>query len=184
MKNFLHGVAYRYARIKYADDPISGKGAIKKSGRYGLGKEKDSPIQPNQKIKITYLSITEETARWEIENQGGNISEYILFEVEYNLFRVLDLTDPSILDRSGLSSIDLRNDWRSLNGSGIVAPTQKIGIQAYEGEKLSALKVPSLAPGNHSNLVIFPDRLTSVSGEYIETSDANGKIWRIPNSNN
>ncbi len=73
-----------------------------------------------------------------------------VYELEVKLEAILDLTDPSVLQRIGIRQ-------HSLTGSDLNA-TREIAARARE-QGYEALLVPSAATANSKNLVIFLDKL-------------------------
>jgi RES domain-containing protein len=166
--------AYRLVKLKYQDDPISGEGAIRFSGRYHLGQDFfDSTLC----FKAVYLSDSEETASLEINRKSSQIdkADYVFFSVEVFLTQgFIDLTNPENQAALGTNLVELSTSWLVTNSMGTIAPTQKIALAAYRLGNIEGLKVPSVANPQGYNLVMFPDCLAS--GSYLRAFDYSGNL--------
>ena len=136
--------SYRLVKRKYQNNPISGEGALRYSGRYNLGQDF---FDATLCFKTVYLSDSEETARPEITRKNSQIdlSGYVLFSVEVFLTQgIIDLTDPQIQTDLGTNLGELTANWLVSNSLGKTAPSQKIALAAYQLGKSEGLKVPSV----------------------------------------
>lgn len=125
-------------------DPLSSRGSEHNGGRYNFPGTKG----------VLYASFERVTAAAEVEKslrtRGINPKEYAAgdwwaYELELSSSRVLDLTDPQVLERLQISPATLVADDLS--------PTRLIGKQALESG-YEAIIAPSAAEEG-KNLVIF-----------------------------
>lgn len=130
-------------------DPLATSGSLKAGGRFN----------PPNEFGALYTSLDAKTAAQEvarglrargIDPEQFPAGAWWVYEVEVKLDSVLDLTDPVVLERSGISA-------GSLTGSDVNA-TQRIAAEARERGYV-ALLVPSAAAPGSKNLVIFLDRM-------------------------
>ena len=102
---------------------------------------------------------------------------WVIFAVEGFLESVLDLTDPSVRKRLGVSLAELTGDWRFsqelyLTGDGPLPPTQLLGRIAYETGRFVAIKYPSAKNVREGcGYAVFADRLTSGQASFLEVYD-------------
>lgn len=124
-------------------------GALLYGGRYN----------PPEEYGALYLSESAEACAAEMRRRPRTPPEYVVGEIEVNVERVLDLTDPALLDRLGLEIDDLcTDDWELTRILGSL-----IRDSDFEG-----MVVPSAA-GPYKNLVLFLDRFSSKSSiEHVE----------------
>lgn len=129
-------------------DPLATTGSLKAGGRFN----------PPNEFGALYTSLDAKTAAQEVARglraRGIDPKQYLgvawwVYELELNLTSVLDLTDPDVLQKSGISA-------SSLIGSE-VNTTRRIAAEA-RGRGYEALLVPSAAASGSKNLIIFLDR--------------------------
>jgi RES domain-containing protein len=131
-------------------DPLATTGSLKAGGRFN----------PPNEFGALYTSFDPKTAAQEVARglrvRGIDPKQFPeeawwIYELEVKLESALDLTDPTVLEKSGISG-------GSLTGSDVNA-TRRIATETRE-RGYEALLVPSaVAPGS-KNLVIFLDRTT------------------------
>lgn len=137
--------AYRHMAPKYADRPLSGEGARQLGGRWN---------PPG--IATLYVGTDRATAIAELgrlARRGGRAPEdflpRVMVQYDLSLSAVLDLRDPGLRDRVGLSLDAIRSDDLS--------PCQAVGEAArYAGRE--AILAPS-ATGDGDVLAIYLDKL-------------------------
>lgn len=129
-------------------DPLATTGSLKAGGRFN----------PQNEFGALYTSLDPKTAALEvarglrargIDPEQFPAGAWWVYELELKLESVLDLTDPTVLEKSGISA-------ERLTGSDVNA-TREIAADA-RGRGYQALLVPSAAAPGCKNLVIFPDR--------------------------
>ena len=130
-------------------DPLATTGSLKAGGRFN----------PANEFGALYTSLDATAAAKEVarglRQRGIDPGEFPegawwVYELEVKLESVLDLTDPDILEKTGLQR-------DSLVGSSVDA-TRKIAGEARD-QGYQALLVPSAAAAGSKNLVIFLDRI-------------------------
>jgi RES domain-containing protein len=149
-------VAMRYANTS---DLLTGEGAKLAGGRW-------NPVGH----AAVYTSLDPFAALAETLGTYGKYGIHfakrmplVLIGIEVVLGLVLDLRDSRLRRRIGVTVADLLNDdWQSMDPAAQKAFTQAIGRLAGELQ-VEALLVPSARLKNRSNLVIFPEQLTSSS---------------------
>jgi RES domain-containing protein len=129
-------------------DPLATTGSLNAGGRFN----------PPNEFGALYTSLDAETAAQEVARgltarglDPDQIPEgaWWVYELEVKLESVLDLTDPAVLEKSGIPA-------GSLTGRDVNA-TRRIAADARE-RSYEALLVPSAAVPTSKNLVIFLDR--------------------------
>lgn len=134
-----------YRVVQRGVDPLSSRGSERNGGRYNLPGTQG----------VLYASFEKVTAVAEVAKalkaRGINPEDYAAsdwwaYELEFSSSRLLDLTDPKVLERLEVSAAALL--------AGDLTRTRQIGKQAlaagYEG-----MIVPSAAQQGQKNLVIF-----------------------------
>lgn len=153
----ISGDSFRLVALRYQDSLLSTIGSFKRGGRYNIA----------QQFEALYVSGSPITALKEIRyliNTPAGVSAYptrpyILLSLQYQLHRVIDLTDSHIRNFLDTNVQELTGSWYSFIEEEI-APTQQLGKIAYD-LGVQALKVPSSVDleNNGFNLVIFPENL-------------------------
>jgi RES domain-containing protein len=107
---------------------------------------------------------------------------WVVLSVDGVLTKVLDLTDPTILERLGTSLAELTGDWAYSQEIGRTSPTQILGRAAYESRSFVALWYASARdPQRGSNLAVFADRLHDFPPSYLQVIDPSGRLsQRLP----
>lgn len=172
------GFAYRFVKLKYAHDPISGIGALKAGGRYHI-KGGFRALYASED-PVAALKETEFLHRTEQDIVFKPASPMVLFALEYNLERVLDLRNPATLEALGATRSQLFEPW--LRGTlENPSPTQRLARVAYEAGA-QALFAPTVVPPHQAaNVVIYPDNLTASGSSWVQVSNSDsGQPHRIP----
>ena len=65
-----------------------------------------------------------------------------MLSVDYHLQAVLDLTEVAVQHVFGTSVVELCAPWRTLNASGVPAPTQILGQVLHGQGSIEAVRVP------------------------------------------
>ena len=175
----ISGDSFRLVALRYQDSLLSTIGSFKRGGRYNVA----------QQFEALYVSGSPITALKEIRyliNTPAGVSAYptrpyILLSLQYQLHRVIDLTDSHIRNFLDTNMQELTGSWYSFIEEEI-APTQQLGKIAYD-LGVQALKVPSSVDleNNGFNLVIFPENLPP--NGFVEIYDPDGEFrQRLPQS--
>lgn len=167
----LEGVAFRSIQQKYANSPLSAIGS-RFGGRYN----------PPSTFEALYLADSEETSLLEVRTRVATAAGLldvqgtprIMLSVHYKLQAVLDLADKTIQRDLGTNLQELTGNWRPFNAEGEVAPTQELGLLAYNLRKFEGFKVPSSRNDSACNIVVFPDRVLTQS--FLIVYDNSGTI--------
>ena len=156
------GTTYRMVTAKWTKDAdvTNGNGALKESGRWNV---KGTGC-------VTYSSFSPETALAEsleaVRYFGFPVHKglpKVLVSLRFQLKKVLDLTDGKVRQKLKMGEYIIRStDWRSINLSKKEAVTQAVGRCAH-AIGLEGLMVPSAVDSAGSNLIVFPENLSSKS---------------------
>jgi RES domain-containing protein len=95
-----------------------------------------------------------------------------LFVIQGIVTRVLDLTNPSILDALGTSEQEVAGPWVKM----AKPPTQILAQAAYESGIFAAVQYHSAKAGGEKNLVVFPDRFKAPAPDFLEVYDSFGDL--------
>jgi len=127
---------FRAHHPRWAFLPLSGEGAARYGGRFNaVG------------VPALYTSRRMETA-WLEAQQGFPFKPQPLTICAYDVDcdPVLDLTDPGLQQRAGVSSDDLSCAWEAILLRGHRPPSWQLAQRLMEGG-IAAIQVPSFAPG-------------------------------------
>ena len=112
---------------------------------------------------------------------------WTLFAVDGVIDRVLDLTDPAVIDALETSVDELSGNWRFAQelhrrGDGPLPPTQCLGAAARSLGTITGVQYHSAKnPGRGLGLGVFPDRMAPGGISYLEVYDPHGTIeQRLP----
>ena len=172
------GIAYRFVKLKYAHDPISGIGALNSPGRYHI--EGGFRALYASESPLAALKETEFLVKSEQDVIFKPAPPMVLFALEYNLEYTLDLRDKDTQAALGVNREQLFGAW--LRGTPTnPRPTQKLALAAFE-DGVQALFVPTAGPSHEAtNLVVFPDNLTVGGSSWVQVSDPErAHTYRIP----
>jgi len=98
---------------------------------------------------------------------------WTLVAVKGVVHRVLDLTEPKTLAVLGTNAAEIGGDWQLIQHP----PTHVLAREAFRSESVSGIRYPSVRnTGVGMNLVVFPDRLTAVSNDFLEVLDPHGHL--------
>jgi RES domain-containing protein len=168
----LTSTTYRLIPAKYAGSALSSIGSLKKGGRYN----------PKEAFEVLYLAESPITALQEVNIikltdaalLSTKSSPRILLSVEVTLQTVLSVADPQVQEALGTNLQELTGSWIAMNASGHMAPTQALGLEAYNHGSIEALRVPSAQDAKAINLAVFPDRIRT--GSHLRVFDEDGLI--------
>lgn len=172
------GTSYRFVKLRYAHDPISGIGALKAPGRYhiaGAFRALYSSESPMAALSETaFLLRSDESVIFRPS------SPRVLFALEYDLERVLDLRDSDSLARIGVNRSQLFGSWiRGRPES--PRSTQLLGRDAFEAGVQAFLAPTAIAPHEATNIVVFPENLRAGGASWVQVSDPEGTYaYRVP----
>ena len=102
---------------------------------------------------------------------------WVVVSVDGILNCLLDLTDPLTLARLGTTSEEVTGAWAIIQHP----PTQLLGQVAYDSGRITGIKYASAKHPGGINIVVFPDRISIVPGDYLEVYDPQGNLaQRVP----
>ncbi|HKD13352.1 MAG TPA: hypothetical protein VKE71_02300, partial [Candidatus Angelobacter sp.] len=116
---------------------------------------------------------------------GEGEEPVVVFATKALLKRVLDLTDPGIRSKLGVTEESLLGPWRWEASLGRIPLTQELGNAVYQSNRFEAIRFPSEKafdpgrPAAYANVVIFVARLDPDS--VVEVSDVSRRLQgRLP----
>lgn len=114
-------------------------------------------------------------------------ADLALLRVDWRLTAVLNLCDAAVQDALAVTEEDLVSLTSLLDvldqthNPAAETLTQQIGRAAYRDPRIAAILYPSARRRTGRNIVVFTDRLTPESGQFLQTQDATrNRIWRLP----
>ncbi len=132
---------------------LAGLGSFKWGGRYN----------PPQMYVTLYAACSQDTAYLEGQSRLTGLA-LLLFTIEGQLSKVLDLADPQIQQRLGVTDAELEEPWELTQAAGREAKTQILGRLAYESGRIEAMHYKSTKDRPDGRCVaIFLDRIKSPS---------------------
>lgn len=104
----------------------------------------------------------------------------VLYALEYDLERVLDLRHPAVLEALGVQREQLFAAWLRATPQD-PSPTQKIAQAAYQAG-VQGLFAPTVVPPHEAtNVIVYPDNLDANGASWVQVSDPEGSYTqRIP----
>ena len=173
-----NGISYRFVKLKYAHDPISGIGALRVPGRYHV--EGRFRALYTSESPIAALRETEFLLRSDRNVSFKPAPPMVLFALEYDLERVLDLREPATLADLEVEREQLFAPW--LRGTpDDPRPTQQVAKFAYEAGVQALLAPTAVPPHETTNIVIYPDNLQEGEPSWVRVIDPEGAFnHRIP----
>jgi RES domain len=114
-------------------------------------------------------------------------TDTLILRVEWSLTGILDVCDEAVrraLDVELAALVSLPGLFDALEASDDVTVEtvpQQIGRAAYGDSRVSAICYPSARRSGGRNIVVFTERLTSSSGQYLQTRDpVHQRVFRVP----
>ncbi len=160
------GYATRFVAERHRRTALATFGALARGGRFnppGLG--------------ALYTSLQRATALSEVTDlisDDDPLVPYLMLTAEYEIDRVLDLTDGAVLRRLETTASELvERIPRFTLGT---APTQLLGAAAV-GARFQALVVPSRPRPEGTNLVVFTDLVRT--GDVVVYDDPPGRFENL-----
>ena len=174
------GSIYRFIGSQFLASPLSSAGSKLHGGRFN----------PPGAFEVLYTALDVETALAEREGillaaPGVRLARGVrtgaLLRIRCHLSRVLDLREERVRERLGLTLASLLGPWLPWNATSsergapaAFAPSQRVGLAAYESRRFEAILSPSAKDVHGSCLAIFPDRLRR--GSRLTIDDPEGVI--------
>ncbi|HEU0049120.1 MAG TPA: RES family NAD+ phosphorylase [Nitrososphaera sp.] len=116
---------------------------------------------------------------------GEGSEPVVLFATKVWIGNVLDLTDPAIQSKIGVTEASLTGPWRWEVSMGRSSLTQQLGNAVYKGKRFEAIRFPSEKASDparhttHANWAVLVSRLKGDS--FLEVSDVSGSLsGRLP----
>ena len=97
---------------------------------------------------------------------------WMVISVDGILDGLLDLTDPATLAALGTTAQEMTGSWVAAPHP----PTQLLGQLAYDSGHIGGIKYASAKHPGGINLVVFPDRISSAAGNFLEVYDPHGNL--------
>jgi len=98
---------------------------------------------------------------------------WVMMNVDGMVNGVLDLTDAGTRTTLGTNEQEISGSWQTAQ----LPPTQLLAQVAFDSGMIVGIKYPSAKnTGGGVNLVVFPDRLSRSSTDYLEVYDPHGNL--------
>ena len=88
------------------------------------------------------------------------------------LNNLLDLTDSATLTALGTTAQEMTGTWVTTPHP----PTQLLGRMAYDSGRIAGIKYASTKRPGGLNLVVFPDRIATAAGNFLQVYDPHGNL--------
>jgi RES domain-containing protein len=172
------GFSYRFVKLKYAHDPISGIGSLKAAGRYHIAGSFKALYTSENPVAALHETAFLLTTSLHIHFKPAPPT--VLFALEYNLERILDLRDPEVLGHLGVKHGQLFDSWIR-NTPMHPSVTQLIARAAYEAGVQGLYAPSAVPPHNTMNVIVYPDNLEAGGSSWVQVSDPEGTYThRLP----
>jgi len=153
-------------------DLLSGLGARISGGR----------VNARDAFCVIYASTDPQTATAEAFQNFADfgfakVRPKVVVGVEIKMCAVLDLCDPQIRLRLGVTLTELAQPWWPVQETGSEAVTQAIGRAARDAG-FEAVKMPSVRRKGGINVNVFPDRLYAGSSVRVIAESELGKYLK------
>ena len=158
----LEGYFYRTVNYRYSRQPLSTKGAEITGGRYNF-----RPPQ-GESFPCLYCADRDITASTEkfynLKTNHAPLPPHTIVSIWVKLERVLNLSSPEYCQAAGVNWQELNQPWEyNQDILRIAAYPQRVGQLAYDRENIEGILFTSTKVTNTLNLVIFPERVRSLS---------------------
>jgi RES domain-containing protein len=97
---------------------------------------------------------------------------WVIVTVDGILNGLLDLTDAATLTALGTTAQEMTGTWVPTPHP----PTQLLGRMAYDSGRIAGIKYASAKHPGGLNLVVFPDRIAAVAGNFLQVYDPHGNL--------
>jgi RES domain-containing protein len=97
---------------------------------------------------------------------------WVVVSVDGMLNNLLDLTNAATLAALGTTAQEITGTWAATAHP----PTQLLGGLAYDSGRIAGIKYASAKHPGGLNLVVFPDRISVATGNYLEVYDPQGNL--------
>jgi RES domain-containing protein len=102
---------------------------------------------------------------------------WVIVTVDGIVNNLLDLTDPATLTALATTAQEVTGTWVTLPQP----PTQLLGKLAYDSGRIAGIRYASAKRAGGINVMVFPDRLPSATGNYLQVYDPHGNLaQRLP----
>jgi RES domain-containing protein len=104
----------------------------------------------------------------------------VLLNITGYLTQIIDLTDMSIQNQLGTSTLELTGEWRLSQKMGLVAETQVLGREIYSTGLYHGIRYISARNWRYDgvNLAVFTDTLPCIHGCHLEVYDPGGRLYQ------
>jgi len=163
-------IAYRTVPLEalrlYSPDPLNTAGSLQTGGRYNTPSFLPGGHAALYLAENTAVAHAEARVITVVSGPSGMLIQpgtdqrpRLDIAVELHVGTLLDLTDPAVLRRLGLSPGDLLGAWFPLNAQGQIAPTQRLARAVLDSGRFEGLLYPSARFPGGRNYAVFPDRV-------------------------
>ena len=146
----------------------------------GAAKTAGARFTPTGSFDSIYLAHDPITAFIEVSAlillPGGPVpvrsAPWVVISVDGILNNLLDLTDPTTLAALGATAQEMTATWAATPHP----PTQLLGRLAYNSGRIAGIKYASAKHPGGINVMVFPDRISIATGNFLEVYDPHGNL--------
>jgi len=147
----------------------------------GASQTRGARFTPEGGFDAVYLAWDSMTALAEVQaiaflSSGplqARTPPWVMMNVDGMVNGVLDLTDAGTRTTLGTNEQEISGSWQTAQ----LPPTQLLAQVAFDSGMIVGIKYPSAKnTGGGVNLVVFPDRLSRSSTDYLEVYDPHGNL--------
>lgn len=146
----------------------------------GAAKTAGARFTPTGSFDSIYLAHDPITAFIEVSAlillPGGPVpvrsAPWVVISVDGILNNLLDLTDPTTLAALGATAQEMTATWAATPHP----PTQLLGRLAYDSGRIAGIKYASAKHPGGINVMVFPDRISIATGNFLEVYDPHGNL--------
>jgi RES domain-containing protein len=146
----------------------------------GAAKSVGARFTPIGSFDSIYLAHDPVTAFIEVSAlillPGGPVpirtAPWVVISVDGIMNNLLDLTDAATLTSLGTTAQEMTGSWVATP----FPPTQLLARLAFDSGRIAGIKHASAKHPGGMNFVVFPDRIPSAAGNYLEVYDPHGHL--------
>ncbi len=175
-----HGPWSRAIGYRHLLGPPPGKTGPPQPLWGGAAKTAGARFTPTGSFDSIYLAHDPITAFIEVSAlillPGGPVpvrsAPWVVISVDGILNNLLDLTDPTTLAALGATAQEMTATWAATPHP----PTQLLGRLAYNSGRIAGIKYASAKHPGGINVMVFPDRISIATGNFLEVYDPHGNL--------
>jgi RES domain-containing protein len=166
----VEGYFYRTVNYRYSRQPLSTRGAEITGGRYNFRPPQGESLPclycaERLVVALALRDITASTEKfYNLKTNNAPLPPHTIVSIWVKLERVLNLSSPAYCQAAGVNWQELNQPWEyNQDILRIAAYPQRVGQLAYDREDIEGILFASTKVTNTLNLVIFPERVRSLS---------------------